>query len=302
MGLICNGYRPGYFPGKMIGGALTTIYNGSRMPTMFHKTSMMRGFSRFTTQYSSQPEGCRHPHVWMMPQKAGRLASRNNVTGAGEITTDIWAVRLATAGLTGSGTISNALGGLIVQLVAALAGTGTISNADMKAFLAAVASLSGSGNVSSATLIAFGALISALSGSGTTVGSAATGIGELAADILSYGNLTPEGLRDAVWSALAANYNVAGTMGEKLNDAGSAANPWTEDLSGSLTEDTAGWILVLIRKLLQNKRALDPTTGVETIYDDDGTTPLYTRNVYVDVTGTTPYDGTSAPNRVDRYA
>jgi hypothetical protein len=38
-----------------------------------------------------------------------------------------------------------------------------------------------------------------------------------------------------VWSAIASNNNVAGSMGEKLNDAGSASNPWTEVLEGSYT-------------------------------------------------------------------
>lgn len=38
-----------------------------------------------------------------------------------------------------------------------------------------------------------------------------------------------------VWNASAAGYNNAGTMGEKVNSAGSAANPWTEVIEGTLT-------------------------------------------------------------------
>lgn len=53
------------------------------------------------------------------------------------------------------------------------------------------------------------------------------------------------------------------------------------------------------RKLLRNKRVLDPTTGIETIYDDNGAV-LYTRNVYENSTGTQPYRGQGA-ERVERY-
>jgi hypothetical protein len=41
----------------------------------------------------------------------------------------------------------------------------------------------------------------------------------MSANILSYGALTPEGIRDAVWNALAANYDLNATMGELLNNA-----------------------------------------------------------------------------------
>ena len=40
--------------------------------------------------------------------------------------------------------------------------------------------------------------------------------------------LTVSGITNSVWNAAAAAYNASGTMGEKLNGAGSAGNPWTE--------------------------------------------------------------------------
>lgn len=217
---------------------------------------MTRGFMYQAGLYASLPEGCRHPHVWMMPQKAGRLASRNNATGTGTISANAWAVRLGEADLTGSGGITSAIGGLIVQLVATITGSGTVTNADVKAFLAAVASLTGTGGVSGAAATGLGALLSALTGTGTAAGSTATGIGELEADIVAYGDLTPEGLRDAVWNALAASYNATGTMGEKLNDAGSASNPWTEVIESGYTAEQ---ILRLIASAVAGK-----VSGAET--------------------------------------
>jgi hypothetical protein len=52
--------------------------------------------------------------------------------------------------------------------------------------------------------------------------------------------------------------------------------------------------------LLRNKRVLDPTTGIETLYDDDGAV-LFTRPVYEDAAGTQTYRDQGA-DRVERYA
>lgn len=49
--------------------------------------------------------------------------------------------------------------------------------------------------------------------------------------------LTSAKLASAVWNAAAANYNDAGSMGEKVNDAGSAANPWTEEIETGYTAE-----------------------------------------------------------------
>jgi len=67
------------------------------------------------------------------------------------------------------------------------------------------------------------------------------------------------------------------------------------------TGTTLDAALTLALKLLRNKVVTNPATGVMTVYDDNGTTPLYTANVYEDVAGTVPFDGTGA-NRRDRLA
>lgn len=63
------------------------------------------------------------------------------------------------------------------------------------------------------------------------------------------------------------------------------------DTAATLTAAT------LARKILKNRTETNPATGVMTIYDDDGTTPLYTANLYTDVAGATLYAGTAAVNR-----
>lgn len=52
-------------------------------------------------------------------------------------------------------------------------------------------------------------------------------------------------------------------------------------------------------KLLKNKTVTDPTLSKMTVYDDDGTTPLYEANLYDDVDAATPWTGTAAINRRD---
>ena len=170
----------------------------------------------------------------MMPQKPGALAARNSLTGSGDISdADVWAVKLAQAAISGTGELTGT-GSLIVQLAAAVTGSGTISAADLKAFLQLAAALTGSG-VAAGTRTGIGALLAAISGA-CSVGAALTGTGALDADLVVTGTgLTTANVGEAVWSALAVSNNDAGTMGEKLNDAGSASNPWTEVIESGYT-------------------------------------------------------------------
>lgn len=85
------------------------------------------------------------------------------------------------------------------------------------------------------------------------------GAGDLDATIAAYGNMeidivvTGTGLStanvgQAVWAALASANDAAGSMGEKLNDAGSASNPWTEVIESGYT---AAEILRLLAAVAQ---------------------------------------------------
>lgn len=205
MGLIANGFRDS---GGLYLTSGATVSNNA-YPSAIHANFALAGSLRnslfgegITNDYAGHPSGYRNGGATVMPQKAGALAARNTMNGAGEMSdADAWAVKLAEAAITGSGSLT-AFGGLIVQLVAAITGSGTVTNADVKAFLSAIAALTGSGAISSAVRTGLGALLAATTGSGTAGGSTATGIGELDADIVAYGSLTPEGIRDAVWAQI----------------------------------------------------------------------------------------------------
>lgn len=171
----------------------------------------------------------------------------------------------AIAALVGSGTISDAAGSAIATaaIIAALSGSGTLTGADLNAIAAAVAALAGAGDVTDASGMSTRQGVASLVGSGAVSAAAANAlghldallegegsaavvvraIGELEATILSYGALTPEGIRDSVWHAAAATYNVAGSMGNKLNSASAAGDPWTAELPGSYAPGSAGKLL-----------------------------------------------------------
>jgi hypothetical protein len=259
MTLLANGFRDTLGAYQIYGATQSNNAYPSAGVANYARTAATRNLTAgqgITDDTVALPSGNRHPSAWMMPQKPGALASRNSVTGTGGMTdADIWAVKLAEAALVGQGDLS-AIGSLIVQAIADLTGTGEITDADVKAFLAAVASLTGSGTVSAADLEGFGAVLAAVSGSGTLAGSTLTGVGELDADLVVTGTgLTTANVGQSVWAAIASANNTAGTMGEKLNDAGSASNPWTEVIESGYT---AAEILRLLAAVAQGD-----ATGLE---------------------------------------
>jgi hypothetical protein len=210
---------------------------------------------------SAFPNGYNTEAAWQLPLRAGGMSARPS--GTGDFTAAGALVRLAVAALSGSGDITDADAQKLVALVAAITGSGTISSAGLQAFLQAVAALTGTGTVSAAPLSGLGALLAAISGTGTTASSTATGTGALAADLVVTGTgLTTANVGEAVWAALASANNAAGTMGEKLNDAGSASNPWTEVIE-------AGYTAAEILRILA-AHAAGAATGLE------GSNPQFT--------------------------
>lgn len=234
------------------------------------------------------PSGNRHPSAWMMPQKAGALAARNTIEGTSTTTIAMAGGVNGEATLAGVGTLSSTLQ-LVISLVASLSGSGTISSAVMQAFLQLAAALSGSGTAAG-TATAIGHLATALAGVGTVAAtSAATALGTLAASITVTGStLTTADVAQSVWSALAAANNDTGTMGEKLNDAGSASNPWTEVIESGYT---AAEILRLIAAAVQGD-ATGLENGAPTFKGLDGTTDRVTGTYVGGVRTVTARDAT----------
>ena len=236
-----------------------------------------------------------------MAPTAGGLTSRGEISGVGEVDAANLAGGLnAEASLSGSGDLTAAMG-LVMQAVATLSGLGGLS-ADVVGQLSAVATLAGSGDLT-ATLGALAGAVATLSGSGSLTGSPQA-VGSISADITSEGELLTTGnVGAAVWNALASALGDAGTMGELLIGAGGSSPSLVADAVWShATATTLDARVLLVSKILRNRTETNPATGVMTVYDDDGTTPLLTANLYEDVAGATPYDGTNGSNRRNRLA
>lgn len=251
MALLNNGFRQGSV-GRLIGATLLDGTNRDCINQAWNQSGRMDN-SAISEAYGSAgdlisyPDDLNHPYSWKMAQTAGRMAAYSSLIGQGTISANMILTVQGIAALSGSGDAS-ATGGLIVQLLADLSGQGTISDADMKAFLLMVAAIGGEGTISAA-ISALAEMDAALTGSGVAEGTL-TGTGAMSAAILAYGELTPEGIRDSIWNALAAQYTGAGTMGEKVNDAGAAGNPWAALLSANNDPATFGKLVQDLQNLV----------------------------------------------------
>lgn len=198
-------------------------------------------------QKSAWPNGYNTHYAWLHAEKAGGIASQYRINGQASATAAGAMGVNGEAAIAGSASLS-AIGDLIVSAVAAITGTGSVS-ANALATLQAAATLAGSGNVSAA-IEALAWAAGQCAGVGA-VASEARATGALSATIEvggSGGALTADQVATAVWSASAASNNDAGTMGEKLNDAGSAANPWAEVIESGYT---AAEVLRMIAAVVQ---------------------------------------------------
>lgn len=223
---------------RALGGNLdpTYNYNLGKMNTFYvgHNNIV-----NVTDRMSQPAEGYRPPYALVLAPKEGGMSMY--IANSGIVTGTSIAGLFGSADLTGEGTISDAAAGLIVEMIASLVGSGSLT-ASISGQLEAVAVLIGSGDLTAAAG-ALAGMVANLTGSGAlTAGQAA--LGNMVANIfVNQSEATVEQIVEAVWNAFAAEYNISGTMGQKLNAAGTAGDPWTTDLTSYVTPDTAGLIL-----------------------------------------------------------
>lgn len=182
-------------PGRQVGG----VYGGLRSAWNTNGASANRFGASGYSKTAAVPNGCRPPQSWLMPRSAGALVSRGLISGTGSASASGAGGRNAAAALTGSGSITNALAGLIVSASATLTGSGAITDAGVLAFLNAAATLAGSGNLTGA-IDALGELGAVVAGSGS-VNPTLTATGELGATITPFTELSPQSLAAAVWAS-----------------------------------------------------------------------------------------------------
>lgn len=221
--------------------------------------------------YAIEPPG---GSCWWPAMKSGGLGAIGTVSGAGTVAAGLSMGRALAASMSGAGAIAASLKS-VVGMVGALSGSGSVSAA-LVGSTALAAALGGTGSLSAA-LGALSGMVAALSGSGS-VAADLRGRLWMEAGITPLTELSPEALAVAVWSAVAASNDAAGTMGEKLNDAGSASNPWTEVIEGTYT---AAELLRIMSAALAGELSGAGTTTI-TIKGVDGATDRITATVTTD--------------------
>jgi len=191
-------------------------------------------------EYACIPTGTEPPYVFMFAPKGGELSASTYLTGSGTVGSALISGKFMEADLSGVGSLTASMS-LVTSLLASLSGIGALSGS-LSTTLSMTANLVGSGDLS-ASLKLMASIIASLSGVGT-LSANLKGNADMEANIyVNQSEATVQQIVDAVWGALASDYNVSGTMGNKLNGAGSAGDPWTTDLSAYNTADTAGLLL-----------------------------------------------------------
>lgn len=203
----------------------------------------------------SFPTGTNAPYSYVMGDKGALLTTTTTINGVGEIAGAMALGRACEASLSGSSTMEGNLS-LVVQLACDLLGSTTLT-ASQSGLIQMASSLAGSGEIT-ASLNLLASVVCSMTGS-STMAANLRGTLSLEADLTPFTELSPENLSAAVWNSLAASFNTAGTMGEKMNDAGSAANPWTEVIESGYTAEE---ILRLLSSVMLGKSSGHPLSPV----------------------------------------
>jgi hypothetical protein len=236
-------------PGREIGGGgINNIFGYCKASTWYNFYTGGAAISG-ETQKSSFPNGYTNYNAWLLAFVSGGIGSINSIESAFSYSNANLAGGVnGTADLSASFAITNANLGLIVSATADLLSSFNVS-ADIVGQLNMSASLAFSGNIV-ASLSALGNAVADLNAS-FDFSATPYASGDMSADISTTVTLSPENIAAAVWNSIAASFNTAGTMGNKMNSAASAGDPWGTVLPGSYLSTEAGGILAEIQLLAQ---------------------------------------------------
>jgi hypothetical protein len=124
-----------------------------------------------------------------------------------------------------------------------LMGVAVLDGAAASAFSVDAAAAAGKNAVGSADItitapaVLLGGVVDLVASAAATVSTNTTirATGALSGDITPYTELSPQNLAAAVWNAVSATFDDTGSMGEKLNAAGAAGDPWVGNIEGALS-------------------------------------------------------------------
>lgn len=234
-------------PGRAIGGPSD--------PTLWFKAASMMHFysqnpNEVDVEKASFPNGYTPPYSWVLAPTAGGM-STVLLAGTATMTNTIYGKKAIVGPLEAGATISSATMGLITNAVATLTAGGAISSAALVASAQMVTTIAAGGDLVGA-LTALGHLVASITAEASlTAGNYAIGnISATIGDVQETQTLTAAEVAQEVWNSVAAEYTNPGTMGDKLNDAGSSSDPWLTDLTGYNSEGTAGKKLKDLQNIL----------------------------------------------------
>lgn len=198
-------------PGRFLSGTVASTDRSN-----FSKPGMLAGrFESMSPIFAGIPSGHLAPSSWALPRIAGGgsglAQSASDAVGALAAGRNIEGIAVSTSDATGTGQT-------VASISATAASASTASGTVFASLLAAGTAASASTAAGAVTAVGW-ATGSAASTSGASLVSYATG--SLSGSTQDSGALTPASVAAAVWQAVAAEQNAAGTMGNKLNTASS---------------------------------------------------------------------------------
>jgi len=250
-----NGYRDNFGGLRFFGGGI--LVNGAYTQVSQGYTGAARNLwagEAGIDPKSSVPAGARHPVAWRMASTAGGLASRNQA----KVTVSQTALAVLGLPAAGSTTITLDVTDATGSLIVSGSGSATI-DFSVTGTILSVASASGTAEITFTPtgLIGAQAGISGSASATLTPTANISAIGYMSGLSTNETEFSAAALANAVWTASAAAYNETGTMGEKLNDAGSGSNPWTEIIESGLS---AAEILRIILSVQAGKTDITGST------------------------------------------
>lgn len=226
-----------FIGGTQVSNARSAFNMEGQMLQMYYGESEGGGLP-FT---SSLDTGTEPPYSWHLAEYGGELSSTTMINGAATMTASQQNGINIVSSIAGVGNIDTAGLSLVTSMISTIAGTGALTGS-MVGTIQMAADLAGSGDITGSLGMLSG-MVANLAGVGLITSDLK---GKLFMEAQIYVNQSQETVQqivDGVWEALAADHNIAATMGELLNGAGGAGNPWITDLSGYNTAGTAGKIL-----------------------------------------------------------
>lgn len=221
---------------RALGGNLdpTYNYNLSKMMTFYIGDNNVVG----VTDKTSQPaQGLRPPYSLVLAPKNGGMSLLDS--GSGSLTAAQVAGLFGSVSMTGEGLITDAAAGLIVEMLATIDSLGGLT-ASVIGQLETSAALAGVGTLEAAQS-ALAGMVSTLLGTGLLSDAQQQALGQMSADIfVNQSEATVQQIIYGVWNALVTEFNVAGTMGKAVSDAGSAGNPWSAQTTSNNDPGTFG--------------------------------------------------------------